>query len=42
MDSDDDGIDVDGTISADWATVCRRCLADVSGLPENDAALWPG
>ena len=26
-----DGIDVDGTISADWATVCRRCLADVSG-----------
>ena len=26
-----DGIDVDGTVSADWATVCRRCLADVSG-----------
>ncbi|MGE5211425.1 MAG: YceD family protein, partial [Acidobacteriota bacterium] len=26
-----DGIDVDGTVSADWATVCRRCLVDVSG-----------
>lgn len=26
-----DGIDVDGTVSAEWATVCRRCLADVSG-----------
>ncbi len=26
-----DGIDVDGTVSADWATMCRRCLADVSG-----------
>jgi uncharacterized protein len=26
-----DGIDVDGEISADWATVCRRCLVDVSG-----------
>jgi len=26
-----DGIDVDGTVEADWATVCRRCLADVSG-----------
>lgn len=26
-----DGIDVDGTVSADWATVCRRCLIDVSG-----------
>ena len=26
-----DGIDVDGTVSADWATVCRRCLTDVSG-----------
>jgi len=26
-----DGIDVNGTVSADWATVCRRCLADVSG-----------
>jgi uncharacterized protein len=26
-----DGIDVAGTVSADWATVCRRCLADVSG-----------
>lgn len=26
-----DGIDVVGTVSADWATVCRRCLADVSG-----------
>jgi uncharacterized protein len=26
-----DGIEVDGTISADWATVCRRCLADVAG-----------
>ncbi len=27
-----DGIDVDGTVSADWNTVCRRCLADVSGV----------
>jgi uncharacterized protein len=26
-----DGIDVDGTVSAAWETVCRRCLADVSG-----------
>jgi uncharacterized protein len=26
-----DGIEVDGTVSAEWATVCRRCLADVSG-----------
>ena len=26
-----DGIDVDGTVSADWTTVCRRCLTDVSG-----------
>ncbi len=26
-----DGIDVDGTISVDWETVCRRCLTDVSG-----------
>jgi uncharacterized protein len=26
-----DGIDVDGTVSADWETVCRRCLVDVSG-----------
>ena len=26
-----DGIDVDGTVGADWATVCRRCLVDVSG-----------
>ena len=26
-----DGIDVDGTVSAEWATVCRRCLVDVSG-----------
>jgi uncharacterized protein len=26
-----DGIDVVGAVSADWATVCRRCLADVSG-----------
>ena len=26
-----DSIDVDGTVSADWATVCRRCLRDVSG-----------
>ncbi len=26
-----DGIDVDGTVSADWETVCRRCLTDVSG-----------
>jgi uncharacterized protein len=26
-----DGIDVVGTVSADWVTVCRRCLVDVSG-----------
>lgn len=26
-----DGIEVDGTVSADWATVCRRCVRDVSG-----------
>jgi uncharacterized protein len=26
-----DGIDVDGTVSAGWATVCRRCLSDVAG-----------
>ena len=26
-----DGIAVDGTVSADWASVCRRCLTDVSG-----------
>jgi uncharacterized protein len=26
-----DGIEVDGTISAEWATVCRRCVRDVSG-----------
>ena len=26
-----DGIDVDGTVSVEWATVCRRCLVDVSG-----------
>jgi uncharacterized protein len=26
-----DGIDVDGDVSVGWATVCRRCLADVSG-----------
>ncbi len=26
-----DGIEVDGTVSADWATVCRRCLRDLSG-----------
>jgi uncharacterized protein len=26
-----DGIDVDGTVTADWATVCRRCLIDVWG-----------
>jgi uncharacterized protein len=24
-------IDVDGTVSADWRTVCRRCLRDVAG-----------
>ena len=26
-----DGIDVDGTVSVGWSTVCRRCLADVAG-----------
>jgi len=31
-----DGIDVDGTVSAAWATVCRRCLADVSGTAVGD------
>lgn len=29
--STNDGILVSGTIGADWATTCRRCLADVSG-----------
>jgi len=27
-----DGIAVTGTVSAPWATECRRCLADVSGV----------
>ena len=26
-----DGIAVTGTVSADWSTVCRRCLAPISG-----------
>lgn len=26
-----DGIDVTGTVSAEWASVCRRCLAEVAG-----------
>jgi uncharacterized protein len=26
-----DGIKVTGTVDAPWATVCRRCLVDVSG-----------
>ena len=26
-----DGIDVDGTVTVGWATVCRRCLSDVAG-----------
>lgn len=26
-----DGIDVDGTVSAPWATVCRRCLQPLAG-----------
>jgi uncharacterized protein len=26
-----DGIEVTGTVTAPWSTVCRRCLADVSG-----------
>jgi uncharacterized protein len=26
-----DGIDVDGTVTTEWATVCRRCLVDVTG-----------
>ena len=29
-----DGIDVAGSVSAVWATACRRCLADVSGTAE--------
>lgn len=29
-----DGITVTGTVSAPWSTVCRRCLAPVSGLAE--------
>ncbi len=27
-----DGIKVTGTVSAPWATVCRRCLVDVAGI----------
>ena len=27
-----DGIAVVGAVSADWSTVCRRCLADLSGI----------
>ena len=27
-----DGIEVTGTVSAPWATVCRRCLVDVAGI----------
>ena len=26
-----DGIEVTGTVAVDWATVCRRCLADIEG-----------
>ncbi|MGB0111764.1 MAG: DUF177 domain-containing protein [Ilumatobacteraceae bacterium] len=26
-----DGIAVTGTVSADWATVCRRCLTEITG-----------
>jgi len=26
-----DSIDVDGTVSANWESVCRRCLQEVSG-----------
>ena len=26
-----DGIVVTGTVSADWSTVCRRCLASIAG-----------
>lgn len=29
-----DGITVTGTVSAPWSTVCRRCLAPVSGVAE--------
>ena len=29
-----DGIAVTGTVAAHWATVCRRCLAPVSGVAE--------
>ncbi|MGA7756826.1 MAG: DUF177 domain-containing protein [Ilumatobacteraceae bacterium] len=31
-----DGIKVTGTVSARWATVCRRCLADVAGVARGD------
>jgi uncharacterized protein len=31
-----DGIEVTGTVSARWATVCRRCLADVAGVAVGD------
>ncbi len=27
-----DGIEVTGTVSAPWATVCRRCLVDLAGV----------
>lgn len=34
--SSNDGIAVSGTVSADWATVCRRCLTEVSGHAVGD------
>jgi uncharacterized protein len=34
----DDGIRVTGEIAAGWASVCRRCLIDVSGSAKADVA----
>jgi uncharacterized protein len=31
-----DGIEVHGTVSVDWVTVCRRCLAEISGRASVD------
>lgn len=31
-----DGIEATGTVSAPWATVCRRCLAEIGGVAVAD------
>jgi uncharacterized protein len=31
-----DGIKVTGSVSADWSTVCRRCLSSISGRSVGD------